>query len=71
MNDLTLVSTVELVDELSRRFDVLVVSAVRVHPSSLDVFTKHKGDLVGCLGAAEVLKHHILKNTDDCEPVGL
>lgn len=61
-SDLTLVSTDDLLDELSNRHDALVVSAVKFMNTKSDyvVLRRNSGNRFVCLGLLDTLKSTIV-----------
>lgn len=60
LTDLTLISNKELIDELAKRHDGLVVAGIRFNTTTNFVLTKHwGGNHFVCLGVLEDMKHQI------------
>lgn len=67
--DISLVSTDEMLDELSKRFDALVVCGIKNLTDKNDSMVRHySGNTMCCLGAIQVLNDCVLQGLyDQCE----
>lgn len=60
MNDIALLSSKELIDELAKRHDGLVIAGIKFITMSNFVLTKYwGGNHFVCLGVLEDMKHQI------------
>lgn len=59
-NDLALISTKDLIDEIVKRHDGMVIAGIKFNTQTSYVLTKHwSGNHFVCLGVIEDMKHQI------------
>jgi len=62
MKDIELIPTDDLIQELQKRFEAIIIHGTRENKNK-DVYTQHwKGNYSTCLGLCEIMKELILKN---------